>query len=147
MKNKPRIISPKIDGGDMVWVCDIIDSIFRTWREEVIDNVFLWRWSCYYKEYPFVAPFKRMFWPSTQMGSTWSSLNTGFYRKQTPSNNRVHQLQIPWNLCGKKIWSLLVPNKVKNLVRRACTDSLPTKANLIRRKIIIDSLCDICRLH
>ena len=41
MKNKPRIISPKIDGGDMVWVCDIIDLVFRTWREEVIDNVFL----------------------------------------------------------------------------------------------------------
>ena len=47
----------------------------------------------------------------------------------------------------KKIWGLEVPNKVKNLVWRACTNSLPTKANLVRRKIISDGLCDICRLH
>ena len=40
-----------------------------------------------------------------------------------------------------------MPNKVKNLVWHACTNSLPTKVNLVRRKIISDGLCDICRLH
>ena len=47
----------------------------------------------------------------------------------------------------KKIWGLEVPNKVKNLVWRACTNSLPTKANLVQQKIITDNLCDICKMH
>ena len=46
-----------------------------------------------------------------------------------------------------KIWCLEVPNKVKNLIWHACTNSLPTKVNLARHKITSDSLCDICRVH
>lgn len=47
----------------------------------------------------------------------------------------------------KNIWGLEVPNKVKNLVWRACKNALLTKVNLVRCKIITDSLCDICRMH
>ena len=39
VKNKPIIISPKLDGRDTVF-SDFIDPVYRTWREEVIDNVF-----------------------------------------------------------------------------------------------------------
>ena len=37
MKNNPRIISPKLEEGGMG---DLIDPIYRTWKEEVIDQVF-----------------------------------------------------------------------------------------------------------
>ena len=40
MKNNPRIISPKLEEGGPVWVSDLIDPVYRTWREEVIDQVF-----------------------------------------------------------------------------------------------------------
>ena len=43
------------------------------------------------------------------------------------------------------VWHLQVPSKVKNLVWRACRNSLPTKMNLVRRKIIIDGTCDLCQ--
>ena len=44
----------------------------------------------------------------------------------------------------KGIWSLRVPNKVKNLLWRACRNAMPTKANLVRCTIIDDPSCDRC---
>ena len=42
----------------------------------------------------------------------------------------------------KDIWSFHVLNKVKNLMWRACRNTMPTKASLVRRTIIEDPLCD-----
>ena len=44
----------------------------------------------------------------------------------------------------KSIWSLEVPNKYKNFLWHACRDSLPTKANLTRKTIISNPICDRC---
>lgn len=43
------------------------------------------------------------------------------------------------------VWSLRVPNKVKNLMWRACKNSIPIELNLLRRAIIVDHLCDRCK--
>lgn len=45
----------------------------------------------------------------------------------------------------KAIWQLQVPSKVKNLVWRVCKDSLPSKKNLVKRRIITDDKCDQCK--
>lgn len=47
----------------------------------------------------------------------------------------------------KKLWKMEIPNKVKNFVRRTCREALPTKANLNRRKIVPDGVCDRCKRH
>ena len=47
----------------------------------------------------------------------------------------------------KGIWNLKVPNKVKNLIWRAGSDSLPLKSNLRKRKIPIDATCSNCGLE
>ena len=39
-----------------------------------------------------------------------------------------------------------VPNKIKNLVWRACRNSQSTKENLVRRTIIDNPICDRCKL-
>ena len=51
------------------------------------------------------------------------------------------------NPLWKKISGLNVPNKVKHLTWRACKDSLPTKVNLVRRKITTTGTCDRCKMH
>ena len=42
------------------------------------------------------------------------------------------------------MWSLKIPNKVKHFGWRACTESLPTLANLHRRKVVQSPLCSNC---
>lgn len=45
-----------------------------------------------------------------------------------------------WKAC----WSLQVTNTVKMFLWRACHNLLPTKANLVRRKVVENALCPIC---
>ncbi|XP_075655192.1 uncharacterized protein LOC142625413 [Castanea sativa] len=45
-----------------------------------------------------------------------------------------------WN----KLWTLNIPPKVRNFVWRACSNILPTRANLARRRVLIEPLCAIC---
>ena len=41
------------------------------------------------------------------------------------------------------IWRLKVPNKIQSFTWRACRNILPTKANLFRRKITPDNICEV----
>lgn len=45
-----------------------------------------------------------------------------------------------------RIWKLKVPNHVRNLLQRAGNDSLPTKVNLMKRKLLDDALYPHCKL-
>lgn len=42
------------------------------------------------------------------------------------------------------VWRLNVPSKVKSFVWRACTNSLPTLANLLKRKMVSSPTCSSC---
>ena len=44
----------------------------------------------------------------------------------------------------KFIWCLRVPNKIQNFTWRACRNILPKKANLYRRQVTPDSICEVC---
>ena len=45
----------------------------------------------------------------------------------------------------KAIWSMWVPNRVQTLVWRMGTNSLPTKFNLVRRKVLNEDVCSECK--
>lgn len=46
-----------------------------------------------------------------------------------------------------RLWKLPIPPKVRNFVWRACSDILPTRANLYRRKVHINPMCEACGEH
>ena len=63
-----------------------------------------------------------------------------FENREVASRSSNNDLRSFW----KGIWKLRIPNKIKNFCRRACTESLPTLANLHRRKVINSPLCSNC---
>ena len=44
----------------------------------------------------------------------------------------------------KSIWGVVMPNKIKNFVWRACQNILPTKSNLYCRQVINSEVCEVC---
>ena len=48
-------------------------------------------------------------------------------------------------LIWQRLWKLHLPNKIKIFGWRACHDMLPTKDNLVRRRITEDSVCELCQ--
>nr|POE73951.1 putative ribonuclease h protein [Quercus suber] len=58
----------------------------------------------------------------------------------------LNRLQVPVSSQGfwKCIWKLNVPGKIKHFLWRACSNSLPTKENLLKRKILQESSCPRC---
>ena len=57
----------------------------------------------------------------------------------TSGSNRSAILGL-WN----GMWKLKVPGKIKHFMWKACSKSLPTKANLMKRKILTDPTCHLC---
>ena len=54
----------------------------------------------------------------------------------------AHDLEFWRNLLGME-----VPSKIKNFVWRACKEALPTKRNLLHRKITTSALCENCKVN
>lgn len=42
------------------------------------------------------------------------------------------------------LWKPNIPGKIKHFLWRACTDALPKKTNLLKRKILMDAVCCLC---
>ena len=47
----------------------------------------------------------------------------------------------------KRIWFINVPPKVRTFIWRACSNILPTKANLLRKNMQVDPTCSVCGQH
>ena len=39
-KTKPKVVSPRFEGGETTMVSELIDQVYRVCREDVIDQVF-----------------------------------------------------------------------------------------------------------
>ena len=57
-----------------------------------------------------------------------------------PSSSNTNEVKSFW----KSIWRLKVPNKVKVFLWRTCSNALPTKVNLRKRKVLDSPMCDQC---
>ena len=63
---------------------------------------------------------------------------------ETNQDSASSSVSVPSKNFWSNLWKLKVPGKVKSLLWRACMDSLRTKSNLCKRKIVGDPTCSLC---
>nr|POF23015.1 hypothetical protein CFP56_15690 [Quercus suber] len=138
-----KVISQGGEGCETTRVGDFIDHETRVWREDLIDRVFFDFEASIIKKIPLCRSIQDdiLIWPFNPDGVYSVKLGYRFLQDSSlarqPSSSNSNPLKQLW----KHLWSLDVPNKVKHLIWRACKDALPTKKNLVRRKVVSDSLC------
>ena len=147
LKYKPKLISPVQNQNTSTKVCEFICQETQTWKVEKLDSCLLEFEAAVVKKIPLCHTQQRdiITWPFTADGeytvkSGYQFLMNELYKADSGPSSIAAAKEL-WHV----VWHLQVPNKVKNLVWRACRNSLPTKMNLVRRKIITDSTCDLCQ--
>ena len=144
-----KVLSPRVEGRGVNLVADLIDPAIKEWKVNVIDNLFYDFEATIIKNMPLCKTIQDdiLIWPFNPDGVYSVKSRYQYLHEQQqhnlpwPSDNSV------FTPFWKKIWGLQVPNKVKHLAWKACKDSLPTKTNLISRKVITEGCCDACKLH
>ena len=132
------MLSPRPEALIGTKVSSLIDSVQKIWKTEVMENMLL----SFEVQSISTIPLCRtnqpdiLTWPYNPKGeytvkSRYQFLQREFQNVQ-PGQSDVANLKPLW----QAIWNIPLPNKVKNLVWRAAKNSLPSKANLVCRKII-----------
>lgn len=111
----------------------MLDGLFVPSEADVIRNIPLAR----------VVSKDTLYWPLTHDGCYTCKSGYRFLKEESEPANRSGFLTLETQLWNG-LWSMKITNKVKNLVWRACRNSLPTKENLVRCTIITSSTCDRC---
>ncbi|KAK4413195.1 hypothetical protein Salat_2732000 [Sesamum alatum] len=45
------------------------------------------------------------------------------------------------------IWKARVPNRVKNFCWKICKEAVPVTNNLVKRRVLIEDLCSVCKMN
>ena len=124
-----------IEPGINYWKQDLVMTIFRSEDAEAICRIPLSRRQ--------VAD--SIIWMHNRNGRY--SVKFGYYVARQVMRNgnwvecsRRNDEQKVW----KALWRMKVPNKIKIFKWRACHGILPTRLNLAKRKIIVETVCPIC---
>ncbi|XP_030936139.1 uncharacterized protein LOC115961274 [Quercus lobata] len=144
-----RVTSPPGIHDPELRVASLIDHDLHCWKSDRVDAIFSPAEARVIKAIPlsFLDSPDWLYWPWNRSGvysvktgynlaREWESLNAPSAPAQTVCNNT-------W----KKIWNLHVPNRICTLLWRASNDSLPTKVNLTRRKMLQVDTCPNCNLE
>ena len=124
-----------------------VDLDTKWWNVNLIDQIFLPFEAQKIKSIPLcVTPQEDiLFWPKSSNGLY--SVKSGYNllcdedSRDMASSSDSDASKNFWT----RLWPLKVPKKVKSFLWRACTDSLPTLKNLLKRKVVSSSLCSLCQ--
>lgn len=135
------MVSPWAFFGSDAQVSILIDRERCCWIEEVLDNIFLPHEADLIKSIPLSLGDceDKLIWPNNPEGVYSVRLGYRLLMEEEMKDTSTSSYLSPTKREWKGNWSLRIPNKVlKTLIRRAGLDSLPSRANLMKRKILSD---------
>lgn len=130
-------------------VSELIDPTTASWKSAIVDALFLPHEAQTIRSMPLSTqlPADKLIWTETQNGifsvqSAYSlAVKIGQSATHGVSSNNS-QMRRFWRM----VWRLPIPHKIRHFGWRACRDALPTKVNLLRRKVVQDDTCESCGL-
>nr|POE54017.1 lectin 1 [Quercus suber] len=127
-------------------VAALINLDTRTWNQNMIRQNFLSFEAERIQAIPLCWTDQKdcLIWPACCSGEY--SVKTGYKLlcEEVDSSAASSSDGSEQSLFWKRIWRLRVPNKIKLFLWRVCSNALPTKENLKRRKILDDAKCCAC---
>ncbi|KAL0009992.1 hypothetical protein SO802_005100 [Lithocarpus litseifolius] len=124
----------------------LIDKDRNCWIDEAIDNNFLAHEAKIIKAIPLSLneTEDKLCWCSSVDGQY--SVKAGYNLlvcEELNSNAGIANRSLPKS-SWKGLWKLKTPSRIKTLLWRANADALPTRANLVKRKVLSDPTCQAC---
>ena len=138
IKHPPMIQSSMIDSMEVATVYFLIDAETRKWNTNLLVISLLPKKLEKKKKIPFACV-------ESEDVLYWHFIQDGRYTCKLKEEDDLlpYEDSLNWDKqLWKGVWSLQVPNKVKNFMWRACRNSMPTKENLVRQTIIENPICD-----
>jgi hypothetical protein len=144
-----KVQSPVKGLDETAKVEELIDHDRKGWNLQLIEEIFIEDDQRAIKGAPVSSSNQpdKLVWRGTKNGvfsvsSAYHMVKEMEIETQPESSNKRGQNEL-W----KGIWNMRSPNVVKNFMWRACKNILPTKENLMKKKITEESLCPICMLE
>ena len=145
-KGFAKIVSPHVPILQGALVAALINSNTRIWDRNLLHQHFLSFEANSIKAIP-------LCWTNQNNCLMWPTCKNGEYSVKTgcqilckvenisaaSSSDTSNQEQF-W----KRIWKLCIPNKIKIFLWRVCSNALPSKENLKKKKILDDAKCSAC---
>ena len=85
-----------------------------------------------------------MIWPLEKFGNY--SIKSGYFllHEWQDLDGFRGQVSNEHKRFWKSIWTIKVQGKINHFIWKACSNSLPTKENLLRRRVLQHSVCHLC---
>ena len=144
-----NIQSPPLFYGCDAQVSVLIEKERCCGIEDAIDNNFIPLEARMIKSIPlcFTNAEDKLYWPSMVDGAY--SVKAGYrFLIDNELISNVNPLASPHlKSTWKGLWKLRIPNRTKTLMWRAISNALPTRVNLVKRKVPFDATCQLCGLE
>ena len=128
---------------------ELIDPETARWRFEVLDAVFPPYEANIIRCIPISSrlPADKLIWAESLNGQfSMRSAYAVAVRLSCPiSHGATLDNSLNWRFC-KQVWGLPLPHKIRHFAWEACRNILPTKVNLLKRRVLQDDICEECRL-
>ena len=134
-KHTPQLMSYPISSMENAKVAVLIDESTRQWNEERIDGIFASDEAAIIKKISLgrLATEDVLIWPYSNDGRYTCKSGYRFLKEEVElSSNQQHST--PDTHLWKQLWSLQVPNKVRNLLWRTCRNAMPTVKNTLSKQ-------------